>query len=301
MAERAPDVPVPALIEGIIRRCMEKNPNHRYDDAQPLYLALKEARLRLFPEMVPSSETTSGADTYSPGRVISTPLNKASDDENSDTQSTTNTAPTLKNQSPPSPAEHQPHQQQTQPPPAANRSWPLLLGGAAALLLVPVAFVLGNLLPAFTPTATDEFRPPPPEPTEIVEAEPAPEPEPALHEVSVVIGSSPSGAEIFRDEELLGVTPFSGTLQLGPEDERLQIWVIKKAGHQQVELAIDLSQEHLAENVLLPEVQRRPFSQRRRSATSPPTPQQNVEVDGCLLYTSPSPRARTRSRMPSSA
>ena len=37
------------------------------------------------------------------------------------------------------------------------------------------------------------------------------------------------------------------------------------------------------------------------AAGGPVTPKKAGRVDGCLLYTSPSPRDRTRSRMPSSA
>ena len=43
MHSRAPDQPVPAHVEAVVRRCMEKSPARRYQDCDELLHAFAEA------------------------------------------------------------------------------------------------------------------------------------------------------------------------------------------------------------------------------------------------------------------
>ena len=71
MAERAPDVSVPAELEAIARRCMEKSPDDRYPDASALLQDLRQATRFVTPGLLVADETS--VSTVHPSAVAPTP------------------------------------------------------------------------------------------------------------------------------------------------------------------------------------------------------------------------------------
>jgi len=61
MAERAPEVEVPAAVEAVVRRCMEKAPEDRFPDANALHAELVALRRQLVPDAPTMEQTPPGS------------------------------------------------------------------------------------------------------------------------------------------------------------------------------------------------------------------------------------------------
>lgn len=213
IAQRAPEVAVPGEIEVLIKRCMQKQADARFADAQYLHEALVHVRKQLFPDLISGS-----AESISEGVPLPAPV------QLSDPAIT------------------------SVPPPAPANNW-LLVGAFTALMLlmlgVPLAILFSGVLDAEAPpplsvTAPSQVPVPPPEPAEVIELAPT------IREVALLISSEPSGATVtFRGEEL-GQTPYAGSVTLTDTDDVLQLVSLSKAGYSDIEVAIDLSREQVA-------------------------------------------------------
>lgn len=212
IAERAPEVTVPPEIEGVIRRCMKKDPAERFTDAQPLYEALLQIRHQRFPDLS-HTESISSAPPLPPSVHSIVP---------NESMAT-------------------PTRTETIPPAAPSRAWLWVIPVAAAIALligIPAAIALSGVL---SPAPAPVVEPP------IAEI-PAPEIvlEPTVRTVSVLISSDPSDAAVFLGEEELGRTPYAGSVEVVDGDDVLQLVTLRKDGYRDTEVALDLSREQVA-------------------------------------------------------
>lgn len=207
IAERAPEVDVPAEIEGIIRRCMMKDPAARFSDAQPLYEALLAVRQQRFPELGVHTESIERAPPLPPSVQSIVPTT---------THSRTSVVLTQRR---------------------SRWLWAVPLVAIMALMVgVPLAiWYSGVLTPVAEPLAVV-----PPAP--IVE----PAPEPAPREVAILISSEPSGAAVVLDDSVLGQTPYAGSLSVDTEEPVLRLVTLRLDGHKDTEVALDLSRDQVA-------------------------------------------------------
>jgi len=246
MAERAPEVEVPAAVEAVVRRCMEKSPEDRFPDANALYAELVALRRALLPDAPTLEQTPPGpVPPPEPAAALA-----------------------------PSPAA---------PPHARPRvlAWAgaalvaagIALGGGAWWAWAPVKASRGPeeaLAPA--PVAA-----PPEEPAAAALAA-APEAPPT---VQLVLGSAPAGATVEIDGVPVGQTPFSGpvpgsaaaplTLRVvldGHHPESLALSVVNGAATAAVVLR-PLSAPSPARTVAAPQPSARPVSAPAAPAAAP--------------------------------
>ena len=236
IAQRAPEVEVPAAIEAIIRRCMMKQAKDRFADAQYLYDALVQVRKQLFPNFISGS-----AESIAEGTSIPAPVRL-------------NDPSTITDIGPPAP-----------------NNW-LLVGSFTVLVLlllgVPLAIFFSGVLDPRPPPMPPVSQAPvsPSQPAEVIELAPT------TREVALLISSEPSDATVIFNGEVLGQTPYAGSLTITDTDEVLQLVSLQKDGYSDVEVALDLSRDQVAAHGTLV-ARPRP---RPRQETAPPTPAADV-------------------------
>ena len=238
MAERAPDVPVPEVVEAIVRRCMEKDPARRYQSADQLLAELQRARRTVRSAAVEQGSGAIAAVPVEPGTVAPAEAPAAAVSPSLDET-------TL---------------------PEGKGSWlrGLAIGGGAALLLA----LLGGGALLLGPLAS-------PEPVVAAVVEPvasAPElaalaEEPELRMLPAVISSEPLGATVILDGQTRGTTPWADTVEvLG---ERLPTLRLELKGHRAVEPALEEHDGAIRVEAALPRIRRaRPAPKRRAAPTS---------------------------------
>ncbi|MEL6345102.1 MAG: serine/threonine-protein kinase [Myxococcota bacterium] len=237
MAEEAPDVTVPAAIEAIVRRCMEKEPKDRYTDAQPLYEALKSVRKQLFPDFV----------SLSPESIVN-----GSKPPSSSTKTVSSTTPSATSSAP------------------RSRLWLFVLGGlAAAAVIVSIVggvVMYGMFRSSPAPVIPETVIP------ETVAENPVISPAPIPREVTVTVTSEPAGATVLSGDEVLGETPWTGRLVVVPGGETDRTLTVRKEGFEDADTVVDLSGEQVTGAVALVALPPEPKPTPDPKPTSDPKP-----------------------------
>lgn len=258
MAERSPDVPVPAELEAIVRRCMAKDPDDRYADASALLLDLRAARRFLYPAAVVHEEPSlslSLAGAQLRGQAAAT--GEAAQDDDPPT-------------SPDSPVV------------SAGRGGVLAAGAAAALLLFVGA---GAVAWSFVgPGAPREVPEESPDEVQFAEVEPEIDPVAALaqeeaapamaeREITLVVTSMPPGAEVSFDGSPLGTTPLAEPVVVTESGAlATRTYTVSKPGYQPQDVEVDVSGEIAKADVTLQRVRRAPAPSAAPAPAPSPSP-----------------------------
>lgn len=240
MAARAPQAVVPAEVEALARRLLEKDPAARPQDADAALALLEEVRRALG---LPEGEAGAGAEAED---TLRTRLSGAS------------SSPGLPAPAPPPvrsarvDAVEALQAEVATGPARAGRRW--MVAGAAAVL-VGLGLGLGGLVLGRADRLRSPVGPEPSVASSAAEVPPAPRPSqtpapqpvavelpPAPREVAILISSEPAGAQVYLGELLLGTTPLARSLAVlegegGPRAFRLAL-----AGHAGAEVVLDLDQ-----------------------------------------------------------
>jgi len=216
MAEIWPDLELPPGLEEVIRRCLAKAPQERYQDMGSLIADLS------------SSSAVPTRDYVNVSTVITPPRN------------------------------------------TQLLKW----GAGIGLLLAMTAVALVSLAPGETGTAalpTSALEPDPAPQTQVEVAAPVP--------VAIALSSTPAGAQVLVDNEILGVTPLQASLVPAEGATDVRTFLFTLDGHEPIQAQRDLvGQTSLDIAVALTASQPEPEVQE----TAP----------------TPKPRARTKSRPP---
>ncbi len=236
MRSRAPDVAVPAAVEAFVRRLLEKDADDRFDDAE----AVLDALVALTGELAIDDFSVEPTLRVGAGDAAAAPLARLRADE-----------PELTVDDTPDRGRWR----------ASLGLGALLLAGAGGLVLFSRAQAPADDLAQLAVVAGDlQAEEPPP-------VEPSPPQPPPPAEVVILISSTPSGAEVWLDDALLGLTPLARRITVPsqvPSEEPAATTTFRLVldGYRDGDLTLSLDQGEAAGHVDLVSLapQRRPVS-----------------------------------------
>lgn len=196
---------VEPVLNGIIRRCMEKNPDDRYQSMEELLLELRTAYRLLTDD---SLDTPSALDLSHSTMSLIAPTEKPGGGPESSAEASHERL----RANPDIIVEETDDRSMAA---SSGKRFPLLPVIGSALLLG--ALVLWLLWPAENDTQTAAVSPPPETPTT-----PTPTPTPVETTTEVSFTSAPTGAEVLQDDEVLGTTPLRHSFERGAEGTQME-------------------------------------------------------------------------------
>jgi len=230
MAERSPGVEVPAPLERLVRRLLEKKAEDRPSSSDDLLRELREVQRQLGWISAEDSGSHSGARPAAIARAVAAAKDADATSAMRPTPPPQKGLPsaTLKSwERTPGPAAPTPPVAPAEPPRARA---PMIAGVAigVALALAAAFFLLPRLFPTPPPVAPPPVEPPPVvvPPPPVVVAPPPPAPPFVL-----VLESLPAGAEVFVGEVRLGTTPLQLSIDPASVERAPRSFALRLAGH----------------------------------------------------------------------
>ncbi len=213
MAERVPGIEVPASIERLVRRCLEKKPDDRPASSDAFLKELKEATRALDWISEEDSGSHSGARPGALSRSIAAAAPKPSPGPTIAVPKSEVVSAITGSTRPPPEAES---------PPESKRS--ARIGLIAGVVGAVLAAVVGLLLWS-RPGPSPAPLPPVALPDAAVAAPPPPAP------FVLIVESLPAGAEVFEGETRLGTTPLQLSIDAASVQAASRSFTLKLAGH----------------------------------------------------------------------